>query len=325
MKKFITFVLTAAMAVSALGVTVFAEDAAPTETPVATEPAEGEDADKTEAPAEPEAPAEGEDADKTEAPAEGEDADKTEAPAEADKADENADPAKDAETGKTEAPAEPEAPAETKEPEAKAAPIAAPAAKATAELSNAKVLVNGNAVDFQAYNIEGNNYFKLRDIAIALNETGSNFDIGYDKATRAITLTKGTAYTGAKEADAAATAGKKAATLSNQSVTLDGAAVSLTAYNIDGFNYFKLRDLGDALGFEVAWDKEAKTIAVTAKAVEAPADDKTEAPADDKTEAPAEDKTEAPADDKTEAPADDKTEAPADDKTEAPADDAAKE
>lgn len=319
MKKFITFVLTAAMAVSALGVTVFAEDAAPTETPVATEPAEGEDADKTEAPAEPEAPAEGEDADKTEAPAEGEDADKTEAPAEADKADENADPAKDAETGKT------EAPAETKEPEAKAAPIAAPAAKATAELSNAKVLVNGNAVDFQAYNIEGNNYFKLRDIAIALNETGSNFDIGYDKATRAITLTKGTAYTGAKEADAAATAGKKAATLSNQSVTLDGAAVSLTAYNIDGFNYFKLRDLGDALGFEVAWDKEAKTIAVTAKAVEAPADDKTEAPADDKTEAPADDKTEAPADDKTEAPADDKTEAPADDKTEAPADDAAKE
>ncbi len=299
MKKFITFVLTAAMAVSALGVTVFAEDAAPTETPAATEPAEGEDADKTEAPAEPEAPAEGEDADKTEAPAEGEDADKTEAPAEADKADENADPAKDAETGKT------EAPAETKEPEAKAAPIAAPAAKATAELSNAKVLVNGNAVDFQAYNIEGNNYFKLRDIAIALNETGSNFDIGYDKATRAITLTKGTAYTGAKEADAAATAGKKAATLSNQSVTLDGAAVSLTAYNIDGFNYFKLRDLGDALGFEVAWDKEAKTIAVTAKAVEAPADDKTEAPADDKTEAPADDKTEAPADDKTEAPADD--------------------
>lgn len=293
MKKFITFVLTAAMAVSALGVTVFAEDAAPTETPAATEPAEGEDSDKTEAPAEPEAPAEGEDADKTEAPAE------------PDKADENADPAKDAETGKTEAPAEPEAPAETKEPEAKAAPIAAPAAKATAELSNAKVLVNGNAVDFQAYNIEGNNYFKLRDIAIALNETGSNFDIGYDKATRAITLTKGTAYTGAKEADAAATAGKKAATLSNQSVTLDGAAVSLTAYNIDGFNYFKLRDLGDALGFEVAWDKEAKTIAVTAKAVEAPADDKTEAPADDKTEAPADDKTEAPADDKTEAPADD--------------------
>ena len=200
MKKFITFVLTAAMAVSALGVTVFAEDAAPAETPVATEPAEGD-----------KAPAE-----QPEAPAEGEDADKTEAPAEADKADENADPAKDAEADKTEAPTEPEASAETKEPEAKAEPIAAPAAKATAELSNAKVLVNGNAVDFQAYNIEGNNYFKLRDIAIALNETGSNFDIGYDKATRAITLTKGTAYTGAKEADAAATAGKKAATLSNQ-------------------------------------------------------------------------------------------------------------
>ena len=190
MKKFITFVLTAAMAVSALGVTVFAEDAAPTETPVATEPAEGEDADKTEAPAEPEAPAEGEDADKTEAPAEGEDADKTEAPAEADKADENADPAKDAETGKTEAPAEPEAPAETKEPEAKAAPIAAPAAKATAELSNAKVLVNGNAVDFQAYNIEGNNYFKLRDLGQAFD-----FGVGWDGEAQTISIDTSTGYT----------------------------------------------------------------------------------------------------------------------------------
>lgn len=44
------------------------------------------------------------------------------------------------------------------------------------------------------------------------------------------------------------------ATASTQKVTLDGQPVELTAYAIGGYNYFKLRDLGDALGFGVDWD-----------------------------------------------------------------------
>lgn len=309
MKKFITFVLTAAMAVSALGVTVFADDTAPAETPVATKAAEGDKADENAAPAEGDkadenaAPAEGDKAEEPAAPAEG---DKTEtpvapaeptAPAEGDKADENAAPAE------TVAPVEPAAPAEP-----------APAAKAAAAPSNAKVMVNGKEVAFAAYNIGGNNYFKLRDVAAALSGTAANFEITYDKATRTTTLLKATAYTGGAEIDATVAAGTKTATLSNQNVMLDGAAAALTAYNIDGFNYFKLRDLGDALGFEVAWDKEARTIAVTAEAA-APAEP--EAPADN---AAADDKTEAPADNAT---ADDKTEAPSDD-SKAPAEGEAK-
>ena len=45
-------------------------------------------------------------------------------------------------------------------------------------------------------------------------------------------------------------------------VTLDGAAVSLAAYNIDGSNYFRLRDIAAALDFAVTWDNEAKTIGI---------------------------------------------------------------
>ena len=44
---------------------------------------------------------------------------------------------------------------------------------------------------------------------------------------------------------------------------IDGESVSLTGYNINGKNYFKLRDLGGALGFEVGWDEAARTVTVT--------------------------------------------------------------
>ncbi|MBR0522230.1 MAG: hypothetical protein IJJ75_03460 [Firmicutes bacterium] len=37
---------------------------------------------------------------------------------------------------------------------------------------------------------------------------------------------------------------------------VNGEEVAMQAYKIDGYNYFKLRDLGDALGFGVAWDGE---------------------------------------------------------------------
>lgn len=46
------------------------------------------------------------------------------------------------------------------------------------------------------------------------------------------------------------------ATLSTNRILVDGQEVRLTAYNINGNNYVKLRDIGKAVGFEVYWDSE---------------------------------------------------------------------
>ncbi|MFI3312544.1 MAG: hypothetical protein R3Y62_01525, partial [Eubacteriales bacterium] len=43
---------------------------------------------------------------------------------------------------------------------------------------------------------------------------------------------------------------------------VDGAEVSLTAYEIQGNNYFKLRDLGELFDFNVSWDAQANAITV---------------------------------------------------------------
>ena len=47
---------------------------------------------------------------------------------------------------------------------------------------------------------------------------------------------------------------------------IDGkAADGLSVYNIGGNNYFKLRDLGDALGFTVDYDADSNTAIVLSK------------------------------------------------------------
>lgn len=42
-----------------------------------------------------------------------------------------------------------------------------------------------------------------------------------------------------------------------QTAYVDGAPVQLDAYNIDGYNYVKLRDIGQAVGFNVYWDGQS--------------------------------------------------------------------
>ena len=54
--------------------------------------------------------------------------------------------------------------------------------------------------------------------------------------------------------------GTHTAALSSQPIYVDGQQVSLTAYLINGSNYVKLRDVGEAVDFEVYWDGSAVQI-----------------------------------------------------------------
>jgi hypothetical protein len=148
--------------------------------------------------------------------------------------------------------------AETPAPEAPAQAGAAALARPTA----ASVLIDGKTVAFDAYNIGGNNYFKLRDLAYALSGTAKQFEVGYDAATKAIALTSGKAYTPVGGEMAGKGAGDKSAAPTNSGVYADGKTAAFTAYNIDGNNYFKLRDIGETFDFGVDWDAAEQTISI---------------------------------------------------------------
>lgn len=132
-----------------------------------------------------------------------------------------------------------------------------------AKPTSSPVLVNGEVVEFEAYNINDFNYFKLRDLAMALNGTESSFEIDWNEEKQAITITTGQAYTAVgTELVLTENQEKAEVELSTSTIYLNDVEVSLTAYKIKGNNYFKLRDLGEKIGFVVDFDPETQTVII---------------------------------------------------------------
>lgn len=127
-------------------------------------------------------------------------------------------------------------------------------------LSSQNLTVNGRPVECEKYNIDGSNYFKLRDIAYLLNGTTNQFEVGYDSETRTVTVTSGIPYTPNGEELIVGMDKSETAQPSTQSIIINGVVnSSISAYNLAGNNFFKLRDLGDVLGFIVDYDKASNT------------------------------------------------------------------
>ncbi len=124
-----------------------------------------------------------------------------------------------------------------------------------------KLSVDGKIISCEKYNIGGSNYFKLRDLAYVLDGTGSQFDVGYDSARKMITVTTGQRYSSPNGTELVTGKDNSAsARISSQTLMIDGRVRGdLTVYNIGGSNFFKLRELGEALGFAVNYYKDNNT------------------------------------------------------------------
>lgn len=131
----------------------------------------------------------------------------------------------------------------------------------TADPTNDKLYVNGQLQTPSIYKINDSNYFKIRDIAALLNGSAKQFEVGFDSATGSVTATSGQPYTMTGTELTGATGTKtQPATPSGSTIYVNGQKLDLTVYNIDGFNYFKLRDLGQALDFNVGYENGNVTI-----------------------------------------------------------------
>ncbi|MDE6590088.1 MAG: copper amine oxidase N-terminal domain-containing protein, partial [Oscillospiraceae bacterium] len=104
--------------------------------------------------------------------------------------------------------------------------------------------------------------FKLRDLAFVLSGSQAQFEVSWNGDTLAIALTSGKPYTPVGSEMSSKGAVNKIGRLSNSPVYLDGTQMAFTAYNIDGNNYFKLRDIGAALNFSVEWNGARQSIEI---------------------------------------------------------------
>jgi len=144
-------------------------------------------------------------------------------------------------------------------PAAPAVPSTGTAYERTADLE-----INGKLVKFQCYylkdeNGNGTTYYKIRDLAHVLNGTSAQFDVGWDGS---VTLTTGTAYTSTNGTEMDAPfSGDKTYEPNASATKIDGVVTDIGSFTLKddanrGYTYYKLRDLGDALGFTVDWDAD---------------------------------------------------------------------
>lgn len=126
------------------------------------------------------------------------------------------------------------------------------------------VVVDGRTVDLNAYTINGENYVKLRDLACVLSGSGKQFDVYWqdDVTDATITLTTGRPYTEIGTEMGAKGSGAASAVASVWNIYLDSKKVNFAAYTIDGTNYFRLRDLAQAIDFSVEWDGGANAVVI---------------------------------------------------------------
>ncbi len=125
------------------------------------------------------------------------------------------------------------------------------------------IYVDTDKYDVLAYNINDNNYFKLRDIAKILSSSSKRFDIKYDSATNSIEMLSLFDYTEVGGELAKGDGQTRTAQPSSAFLMYDGVPISAACYNIDGNNYFKLRDITDAIDCRVDWNEQHKVIQIT--------------------------------------------------------------
>ncbi len=125
-----------------------------------------------------------------------------------------------------------------------------------------KIYVDGKEMQFEAYNIDDNNHFKLRDIAKAISGSEKQFEVSWDGEKSAINLISNSPYTEVGGELVLGDGTIKKAQQSTASIYKDGQAMGFTAYTINDNNYFELRDIGQIFNFDVSWDAETNSILI---------------------------------------------------------------
>lgn len=126
--------------------------------------------------------------------------------------------------------------------------------------STQTVDVNGGPVEFQMYGLKDENgymtnYVKVRDVAHALNNTSAKFGVGWDGA---VNLVPGQNYIDNGSEMSTPYSGDRSYEAATAPTNVNGAPAELDAILLKddagaGYTYYKLRDLGAALGFKVGW------------------------------------------------------------------------
>ena len=119
--------------------------------------------------------------------------------------------------------------------------------------------LNNKPLNIETYNIGDYGFYKLRDIAAMCEGTAKEFSVKWDENAQMITLTSNEDYTVTTDDLQPGGGSSQIAYESSATVIVNGVEVSLTAYNINDYTYYKLRELCNALDIYVSWNEDTRT------------------------------------------------------------------
>lgn len=117
-------------------------------------------------------------------------------------------------------------------------------------------VVNDEYLYLRSYSIGESNYVNLRDVAQVFSSTSKKFDIQWNGKTNTITIHQGKAYQPAGDEGFGDLMPTLAYHVNNHIEIKNGSnkkVVSMDSYTIDGYTYYKLRDIASHLNFQIYW------------------------------------------------------------------------
>ncbi len=130
----------------------------------------------------------------------------------------------------------------------------------TAYAGRTKIEIDGTSMDMPVYIVDDYSYFKLRDIAAAFHGTQKQFYPKWVEEDMAIHLETDTPYD--KPISENTSQKDTTAISSSAKLYLDGEKQNVSAYTIQDYTYYKLRDVAELLDFQITWSEKDATISI---------------------------------------------------------------
>ncbi len=111
--------------------------------------------------------------------------------------------------------------------------------------------------DISIFSIDDKNYFMLRDVGYLLN-----LSVTWNSNKKNVEIILSEQYSGVSTNSTKTVKGKQIIP-ATQTISVDAKDNTLTGYNIDGYLYFPISDIAQALNFSCKWDKNTKTVVIS--------------------------------------------------------------
>ena len=125
------------------------------------------------------------------------------------------------------------------------------------------ISIEDMVIEFPTVLYKEENYLKLRDFAYVIKDY-KEIEVEYkkDENGKNKIYIKDGKYT-PKGDELKSEIDFKGAVIGTETLSIGNKDIQMSKVNVKGYNYFRLRDLAKALGLDVSWDKESRSVRIT--------------------------------------------------------------